>query len=133
MFNVIREIHFSYGHRIVGHGGKCVHLHGHNGRASIEVSSQRLDHLNMVIDFAEIRRTIGEWIKSEIDHRVILWDQDPLVDVLKQAGEPVVVMPENPTAEALARWIFREARQLRLPVSQVTLWETQDSCAVYHE
>jgi len=31
----------------------------------------------------------------------------------------------------LARWIFREGRRMKLPVSRITLWENQDSCAVF--
>ena len=59
MYNIVREIHFSYGHRLVGHPGKCAHLHGHNGRVQIEVSSKMLNSQNMVMDFSEIRESIG--------------------------------------------------------------------------
>jgi len=133
LFSVIREIHFSYGHRVLGHKGPCGYLHGHNGRAQIEVSSATLDELNMVVDFAKIKETIGSWIKAHFDHRMILWSQDPLHQVLKQAGEPVVVTEENPTAEALAKLIYQEAKRLQLPVTKVILWETENSCASYHE
>lgn len=133
MFSVIREIHFSYGHRLLNHPGKCAHLHGHNGRVHIEVSSEKLDAQGMVVDFERIREAIGSWIDETLDHKTILYEKDPLVDVLKKAGESIVVMKENPTAEALARWIFSEARKKRLAVSKVALWETPESCAVYHE
>ena len=39
MFSVTREITFCYGHRLMGHGGKCRHLHGHTGRAVITLAS----------------------------------------------------------------------------------------------
>lgn len=133
MYHVTREIHFSYGHRLVGHPGKCAHLHGHNGRVQIEVSSKMLNTQNMVMDFAEIRESIGSWIKDTLDHKTILWEKDALVKPLQTAGEAPVLMKESPTAEALARWIYEEARRLRLPVAKVTLWETHDSCASYHE
>lgn len=133
MYYVSREIHFSYGHRLLNHPGKCAHLHGHNGRVQIEVSSEKLNHMNMVVDFAEIKETIGNWIKNVLDHKMILFKEDPLVPMLEERGETLVVLDENPTAEALARWIFKEARKQRLAVSKVTLWETFDSCAAYHE
>ncbi len=133
MFLIGREIHFSYGHRLIDHPGLCAHLHGHNGRVIIELSSEKLDRLNMVMDFADVRESIGAWIKETLDHKTLLWDRDPLVKVLQKAGEPVVLLGENPTAEALARWIFREARQRRLPVARVILWETANSYAAYHE
>lgn len=133
MFSVVREIHFSYGHRLFQHAGKCAHLHGHNARVQVEISSQMLDPQGMVIDFEQIKETIGLWIQKTLDHKMILWDKDPLVSVLEKAGEPIVLLKENPTAEVLARVIFQEARQLRLAVSKVVFWETADSSASYHE
>ena len=133
MYRVGREVHFSYGHRLLEHDGKCANLHGHNGRVIVEVSSQMLNHQGMVMDFYKIRESIGAWIQHTLDHKTILWDKDPLAAILSQAGEPVVLMKENPTAEALAHWIFEEARHMRLPVSRVTLWETPNSFAAYHE
>lgn len=133
MYRVIREIRFSYGHRLIEHPGKCANLHGHNARVKIELSSEKLNPHGMVMDFYEIKETIGSWIKENLDHRMILSEKDPLAPVLQKAGDPVVVIKENPTAEALAKWIFEEVRKRRLPVSRVTLWETESSAAVYHE
>lgn len=130
-YSVGREIHFSYGHRILNHKGKCARLHGHNGRAAVEVSSEKLDSLGMVVDFYKIKETIGKWIDETLDHRMILAENDPLVPVLQKAGEPLVLMKGNPTAEALAKWIFEAAREKGLPVSRVTLWETDNSFASY--
>lgn len=112
---------------------KCLHLHGHSASVEIEMASPKLNSKGMVVDFFDIKRTIGDWIEEKLDHRMILWSKDPLAKLLKKAGEPVVFADENPTAEMLARWIFREARRMKLPVSKVTLWENQDSCAVYQE
>ncbi|MCB9799482.1 MAG: 6-carboxytetrahydropterin synthase [Candidatus Omnitrophica bacterium] len=131
MYTVIREIHFSYAHRLMFHPGKCAHLHGHNGVVHIEISSPDLDDQAMVVDFDQIRRTIGEWLDEHLDHRTILWEKDVLAGVLKNAGEPVVLMREHPTAEALARWIYEEAQKLGLAVSSVKIWETPNSCAGY--
>lgn len=131
MYSVIKEIHFSYGHRLVGHQGKCRHVHGHNGRVQVEVAAEKLDQLGMVVDFSEISRSIGKWIDENLDHVLILWEKDPLVSVLKERGEKILVVPANPTAEFLARWIFEEAVKMKLPVARVTLWETNDSCAAY--
>lgn len=133
MFTVGREIHFSYGHRLRDYVGKCAHLHGHNGRILIELSNKELNHQGMVMDFFEIKSTLGAWINEHLDHRMILSRKDPLAEILKQNGEPVALMDENPTAEAIARWIFRAAREMNLPVYRVTLWETENSFAVYEE
>lgn len=133
MFRVVHDIHFSYGHRLLNHPGKCSRLHGHNARVAIEISSEKLDRDEMVIDFYTIREKVGAWIQETLDHRMILSEADPAAALLKQAGEPLVVLKRNPTAETLAKLIFDEARQMRLPVSRVTLWETETSCAEYHE
>lgn len=130
-YTVGREIHFSYGHRILNHQGKCARVHGHNGRAVVEVSAEKLDSLGMVVDFYQIRETIGKWIDDTLDHRLILADNDPLVDVLRKAGESLMVMRDNPTAEAIAKLIFDEAKKKGLPVSRVTVWETENSFASY--
>ncbi|MSR77633.1 MAG: 6-carboxytetrahydropterin synthase QueD [Candidatus Omnitrophica bacterium] len=130
-YSVIREIHFSYGHRLLNHPGKCARLHGHNGRVQIEISSSELNEQKMVMDFYEIKKVIGNWIDETLDHKMILGKADPLVKILKQAGEPIVVSAENPTAEVLAKWIFEEARKKGLPITKVTLWETENSAATY--
>jgi 6-pyruvoyltetrahydropterin/6-carboxytetrahydropterin synthase len=99
----------------------------------IEMSTPKLNSKGMVVDFFDIKKTIGEWIDKNLDHKMILWTKDPLAKLLKKAGEPVVLVGENPTAEMLARKIFLEARRMKLPVSKVTLWENQDSFAVYQK
>src|SRR3989338_3700735 len=99
MFRVGREINFSYGHRLMDYDGKCAHLHGHNGRVLIEISSEKLNHQGMVMDFYKIRETIGVWIQEPLDHRTILWDKDPLAEPLQKAGEPVVLFKENPNPQ----------------------------------
>lgn len=130
-YSVVREIHFSYGHRLLNHPGKCVRLHGHNGRVAVEVESSALDGQGMVIDFHEISKKIGAWIDEVLDHKMILCAADPLVPLLQKAGEPLVITQENPTAEVLARWIYDEARKMNLPVARIVLWETPDSAASF--
>ncbi len=133
MFKVSKMIYFNYGHRLMGGHDKCSHLHGHSARVAIEMATPKLDRQGMVVDFFDIRKTIGAWIDKNLDHKMILCKKDPLVKVLRQAGEPVIAVDENPTAEMIAKWIFSEARCMKLPVSKVTLWENQDSFAVYEE
>lgn len=130
-YGVGREIHFSYGHRILNHSGKCKRLHGHNGKAMIEMAAPELDKLGMVVDFYKIRETIGKWIDETLDHRMILWEKDPMAEILKKAGEPIIVVGENPTAEFLAKWIYDKAVEMQLPVERVSLWESDNSFAVY--
>ena len=131
MHRVTKTVDFCYGHRLVDYDGKCRHLHGHNGRLEVDVESDVLNDLGMVVDFGEVREVVKGWIDSNIDHRMILSDRDPLLTTLRDAGEPLFVMSENPTAENIAKVVFEVARQSGLNVTAVRLWETTSSYAAY--
>ena len=131
MFRVSREIDFCYGHRLLNYDGKCKNLHGHNGRAVIVIESTELDMRGMVLDFSDIKRVVSAWIDENLDHRMILHRDDPVVPFLKQLGEPVYLIDVNPTAENIARLIFDFAAAQRYPVSRVDLWETRNCYASY--
>jgi len=131
MYRVSQEIDFCYGHRLLNYSGKCRHLHGHNGKAVIVLESDRLDERGMLVDFTDIKRSLCLWIDSELDHRMILCEKDPAVPHLRELGEPLRVIPENPTAENLARLIYEHARGEGFPVAEVSLWESPRSCATY--
>lgn len=133
MFKVTREIHFCYGHRLMDYAGKCRHPHGHNGRAEVELTARRLDRRGMVMDFEEIKKHLQVWIDENLDHQMLLRRDDPLVTVLRRMREPVYLLDDNPTAENIAREIYRVAKKKRLPVTQVILWETEKSFATYRE
>jgi 6-pyruvoyltetrahydropterin/6-carboxytetrahydropterin synthase len=130
MFQVTKEIRFCYGHRLLNYQGKCRYLHGHNGRAVITLEAPALDALGMVMDFSHIKRVIGGWIDDHLDHRMILCKDDPALAILKQQGEPVFVIDDNPTAENIAKIIYDFVVREGFPVTEVTLWETDDSYAV---
>ncbi len=131
MYRVTKTIRFCYGHRLLNYEGKCRHLHGHNGRVEIELSSETLDRRGMVVDFEEIKRAVQSWIDATLDHTMLLNEADPLIPALKAAGERCHLMPTNPTAEAIAKLIFEHTQAQRFPVTRVTLWETDASFATY--
>lgn len=131
LYSVSKEIHFCYGHRLLQYDGKCAHPHGHNGRIVIELESDKLDPRGMVYDFGDIKEIIQKWVNLELDHRMILKKGDPLVKTLGDLGEPVFLMEENPTAEALAKLVYDFGRAKKLPISKVTFWETPSSFATY--
>src|SRR5688572_7175939 len=105
MFRVSREIDFCYGHRLLNYDGKCRFLHGHNGHAVIAIEAASLDERGMVMDFTDIKRYVAAWIDENLDHRMLLHKDDPYVPILKDLGEPLFLMDENPTAENIARLI----------------------------
>jgi 6-pyruvoyltetrahydropterin/6-carboxytetrahydropterin synthase len=117
----------------MNYNGRCAHPHGHNGIAEVELAAESLDNKGMVYDFGELKARLMEFIDKELDHRMILREDDPLVEALSTAGEPAYLMKENPTAENLARLIYREALSRGLPVVAVRFWETETSMAEYRE
>jgi 6-pyruvoyltetrahydropterin/6-carboxytetrahydropterin synthase len=131
MYRVTREISFCYGHRLLNYEGKCRHLHGHNGRAVITLETADLDGLGMVMDFSQLKRVLQSWVDEALDHKMLLHEDDPVLPLLRQQGEPVFVMQVNPTAENIARLIYDYAVGHGLPVAQVQLWETDGCCATY--
>ena len=129
--SVTRRIHFCYGHRLLGHRGKCRHLHGHNGVLEVTLRRTGLDRMGMVMDFERIKSAVEDWVKAELDHRMLLNRRDPLAEALRALGEPVVTLSGNPTAENIARLVHARARSRKLPVLWVRLWESRDSVAQY--
>ena len=101
---------FSAAHQIHGMGGKCEGVHGHNYRVEVEISAKRLKKPGMIADFLDV----GKKLES------ILPDHKMLNEVYES----------NPTSENLARQFHDEMQQF-YPVSRVTVWETEDSCATY--
>ena len=133
MFRVTREIEFCYGHRLLNYDGKCKYLHGHNGKAVIVLENESLDDRGMLVDFSDIKKEVATWIDLNLDHRMILNKADPFAQYFLQQGEPVFLIDANPTAENIAKLIFDFARSQKLPVLEVSLWETFKSYATYRE
>ena len=131
MYSVTKRIDFCYGHRLLNYDGVCKHPHGHNAVAEVEVRTESLDDRHMVCDFSDIKRKIKGWIDRELDHKMILHRDDPLIGPLRELGEPVFVSDENPTVEYVARLIFDQTRDHGFPVVRVTVWETLTSFATY--
>ncbi|MCL4844965.1 MAG: 6-pyruvoyl tetrahydropterin synthase family protein [Acidobacteria bacterium] len=131
MYSVTKRIEFCYGHRLLDYDGVCKHPHGHNAVAEIEVRSGALDSRNMVADFSDIKRLVKGWIDRELDHKMILRHDDPLVGPLRALGEPMYLLESNPTVERIAKLIFDQAASLGFPVVAVRVYETPSSSAVY--
>ncbi len=131
MYLVTKRIDFCYGHRLLDYDGICKHPHGHNAVVEIDVRTDQLDNRNMVADFSDIKRIVKGWIDTELDHRMILRHDDPLVGPLEALGEPVFKLESNPTVERIAKLIFDMSRDQGLEVLAVRVWETPTSFAEY--
>jgi 6-pyruvoyltetrahydropterin/6-carboxytetrahydropterin synthase len=133
MYLVTKRIDFCYGHRLLDYDGICKHPHGHNATVEVDVRTDRLDNRNMVADFSDIKRLVKGWIDRELDHKMILRHNDPLVGPLEALGEPIYKLESNPTVERIAKLIFDKSRELGLDVTAVRVWETPTSFAAYAE
>lgn len=139
MISATRYHDFSCGHRVVGHESKCAHLHGHNYRVHFTVYPVAgLDTVGRVLDFSVIKEKLCTWLEREWDHRMVLWDQDPMAFTLR-ALDPhgVVTVPFNPTAENMAEYLIgvvgpEQLRDTLCFLGTVTVDETRKCSASAH-
>lgn len=136
MYTLRRSWDFCYGHRVLGHEGKCRNLHGHNGRLTVELICERLDSLGRLIDFAEVKRWMIEFLDTEWDHRMLIYAVDPLAERLVNLDPTVRVVDFNPTVENMSMHALenikgrvRAETDGRVWVSFVSIDETQFSNA----
>lgn len=116
MITAERYHDISCGHRVVGQGGKCEHLHGHNYRVHFKVTGtptgnnqEGLDAVGRVLDFSVIKSKLCMWLEDTWDHKFLAWEQDPMADHLWQLDRHgVVILPFNPTAENMAQYLLTE-------------------------
>lgn len=115
----------------MNYDGPCMHPHGHNGRVEIYLASEQLDQRHILFEFGELKEVLKGWIDEQLDHKMLLLRDDPLVKPLQELGEPVYLFDTNPTAEAIARLIYDHAIAKKLPVEEIRVWETESSWAAY--
>lgn len=133
MYRISKSISFCYGHRLLNYDGKCKHLHGHNARAVIILEQEELDERGMLVDFKDIKDVVKKWVDAELDHNMLLCKDDPILPVLREAGERFFLMDDNPTAENIAKLIYEFVAAADYPVIDVSIWETDTCYASYRE
>ncbi|MEM7476711.1 MAG: 6-carboxytetrahydropterin synthase [Planctomycetota bacterium] len=133
---IMRRIKFCAGHRLYEHGGKCEHFHGHNYVAEIFVTSEEVDSVGRVIDFAELKSRTKGWIDDNWDHSFLIYEQDHNAIEALEMVKPsrLFKLPYNPTAENMARYLLEEMCPTVLQDTgaravSVRIWETEDSFA----
>jgi 6-pyruvoyltetrahydropterin/6-carboxytetrahydropterin synthase len=122
MYELMVETNFSSAHQLRGYKGECEKLHGHNWKVHVHVIAEKLNELDMAIDFHELKDFVGEVI-APLDHG-FLNDLFPFTE-------------KNPSSENIAKWIFdslkKKVNDNNLRLSAVTVWESETTSATYFE
>jgi 6-pyruvoyltetrahydropterin/6-carboxytetrahydropterin synthase len=122
MYELMVETTFSSAHQLRGYKGECEKLHGHNWKVQVHVIAEKLNELDMAIDFHELKDFVVEVI-APIDHG-FLNDLFPFTE-------------KNPSSENIAKWIFdslkKKVNDGNLRLSAVTVWESEITSATYFE
>lgn len=107
MYYVVKRLEISAAHSLMlSYESKCEDLHGHNWIVKIYCKSESLNEDGMVTDFTLIKKKIS----AALDH--------------KNLNE---VLPFNPTAENIARWICDNVEN----AFRVEVWESEMNMAAY--
>ncbi|MBI1912486.1 MAG: 6-carboxytetrahydropterin synthase QueD [Deltaproteobacteria bacterium] len=122
MYELTIESSFSSAHNLRGYEGACENLHGHNWKVEVAVTSEKLDKLDMVIDFKRLKAETKR-IMEYLDHKYL--NEVPPFDKI------------NPTAENIARFIYKELARAfndgNIKVAKIKVWESENAAAAYYE
>ena len=136
-FSCCVKIEFDAAHRVIGHSGKCVNLHGHRYVLEVTAQADELDSLGMVVDFGTLKGEIKKWIDAHFDHNVILSEEDremggAISNITKQN---IYYLPYSPTAENISYYLKDKVfpnifEQKEFVITQVKLQETASCWAI---
>lgn len=122
MFELMIETHFSSAHQLRGYKGKCEKVHGHNWKVQVYVLAERLNEIDITIDFHDLKK-ITEEIVGQLDHSFL--------------NEIFPFTEKNPSSENIAKWIYDSLRKRidndDISLSAVTVWESETASATYFE
>ena len=109
MYTVIKRMEISAAHSLqLSYPSKCENLHGHNWVIIVHCRSRELNADGMVTDFTHIK----DQVQNHLDHRNL--------------NE---VLPFNPTAENIARWVCEHVENCY----RVEVQESEGNLAVYEK
>ena len=122
MFELMVETTFSAAHQLKVYKGKCERLHGHNWKVQVHVIAEKLNEIDIAIDFHELKRLANETV-SVLDHTIL--------------NEIFPFTEKNPSSENIAKWIYDSLKKRMhnetVQLSAVTVWESESASATYYE
>ena len=139
MYFLKAEASFDAAHFLHDYDGKCSNIHGHRWRIIATIQNAFLQRngqqKGMIMDFSELKKAL-RIIADHYDHSLIYekntFKSDTL-DCLKRDGFRMVELPFRPTAENMARHFYMVLKERGYRVSNVTVYETPENCAMYEE
>ncbi|MBP7146741.1 MAG: 6-carboxytetrahydropterin synthase QueD [Acidobacteria bacterium] len=108
-----REYRFEASHVLPRHPGACRRLHGHSYRFIVELQGPIDPGQGMVLDFGDLDGIVRAEVLERVDHRH--WN-----DIL-----------ENPTAEWIAVWIWRQLAPRVPGLASIELFEIEGASVLY--
>lgn len=125
-----RKYHFYAAHRNKQAGEKCGRIHGHTYEVVVTFSFDKIKN-GITVLFSDIDIEVEPIIKS-YDHHLLLYNLDPLAELLDFANEPFKPLPFETSAENMAIWLFtRIKNETNMPICKIELAETKSSNIIY--
>jgi len=120
MYSIKVRAGFNSAHNLRHYRGKCERLHGHNWNVEVTFSSATVNAQGMVLDFKIAKEKLNAII-SKLDHHYL--------------NDMPYFRKCNPSSENIARYIYEKMQRACVKTGaslrEVTVWETETSCAVY--
>lgn len=136
MITATRRLQYAIGHRVHKHESKCRALHGHNYVFFLTARAPELDELGRVVDFGVLKERFGSWLEMHWDHGFLLWegDEEAIAAVRMVSGQKCALLPWNPTAENIARFLLevvgpRLLQDTHVELMRVVVYETENCIA----
>ena len=113
---IYKEFSFDSAHFLpnVPDGHKCKQMHGHTYRLRVILEGTTDPALGWIMDFKELKDAVSPVI-DQLDHK--------LINDIKGL--------ENPTAENITIWIWRQIKPSLAQLTRIELYETPTTGVIY--
>lgn len=126
-----KKYHFYAAHRNKSAGEKCARIHGHTYDIKCYFKFDYVNESGITCLFSDIDKSVEPIIK-DYDHYFLLYEIDPLCEILDLANEPYLKLPFETSAENMSIWLFNRIKNdSKLPIYRIELGETKTSTIIY--
>lgn len=126
-----KKYHFYAAHRNKSAGEKCARIHGHTYDIKCYFKFDYVNESGITCLFSDIDKSVEPIIK-DYDHYFLLYEIDPLCEILDLANEPYLKLPFETSAENMSIWLFNRIKnETKLPIYRIELGETKTSTIIY--